>query len=363
MLAHLELRNFKSISSVDLDFGPLNVLIGANGSGKSNLVTFFRLIHALVNGELQDFVTQCGGAAACLHAWCGNAESPELKARLVFKRDSYTYNYKLVLSQLMNAFVFAEELLEIEDASGSLQRHALGSGHQESALATRELEGPVFEFVSLLQQCQFYQFHDTSATAALKQGSPMDDCKILASNGGNLSAFLYSLSLNYPQHYFRIVETVRQVFPHFGDFALRPGERGIVNLNWTEEGCEQVFDSNLLSDGTLRFIALATLLLQPSEKLPLIILVDEPELGLHPFALNLLASLIHNASHLAQVILATQSVEMIDSFEPETVIVAERPEHETVFKRLNSEKYVDWLQEYSLGELWKKNVLGGRPSK
>jgi predicted ATPase len=118
----------------------------------------------------------------------------------------------------------------------------------------------------------------------------------------------------------------------------------------------------VLSDGTLRFICLTTLLLQPKSLLPDTLLIDEPELGLHPFAINLLADMLQEAAESKQVIVSTQSVELLNAFQPEDVVVVQREEDASVFKRLDKAALSDWLaDDYSLGELWKRNILGGRP--
>jgi predicted ATPase len=168
--------------------------------------------------------------------------------------------------------------------------------------------------------------------------------------------------------YRRIVETIRQIAPWFGDFVLQPSEKNkrFILLNWRERGSDMVFDSQALSDGTLRAMGLVTLLLQPTEDLPSLVVIDEPELGLHPYAIVTLAALMKQAACHCQIIAATQSTALLDQFRPEDVIVVDRDDRASVFRRVPeqmSEKQLDeWLAEYSLGELWEKNVLGGGPA-
>ena len=163
-----------------------------------------------------------------------------------------------------------------------------------------------------------------------------------------------------------IVNVIRSIAPFFDQFYLQPDEINSqqIFLRWREQGSEQLFNAHSLSDGTLRMICLTTLLLQPEP--PDTIIIDEPELGLHPFAIAKLAAMLKSASQKAQIIISTQSVTLLDHFEPSDVIVAERVEEqngrsETVFKRQSEESLSDWLQEYTLGQLWEKNVMGGRP--
>jgi predicted ATPase len=199
----------------------------------------------------------------------------------------------------------------------------------------------------------------------MKKTADVDDNRYLRTDGSNLAAFLYLLREKHEDSYSIIVRTVRQVAPFFRDFALEP--RGLnpnkINLEWSHEGTDAYFDASSLSDGTLRFMALATLFLQPAEYRPSVILVDEPELGMHPYAITLLAALMKQASTEAQVVVSTQSSLLLDHFEPEEVLVAERVDGATRFNRLESSKLEPWLKSYSLGQLWEKNELGGRPGR
>ncbi len=167
------------------------------------------------------------------------------------------------------------------------------------------------------------------------------------------------------EYYRRIIATIRLAAPHFGDFELEPSKLNPnrILLNWKEIGSEYLFGPHQLPDGLLRFMALTTLFLQPEDEIPNIIVIDEPELGLHPYALNILIGMVRKVSHRAQVILATQSVSVLDQFETENIIVVERIEGSTRFKRPDPKKLESWLEEYSLGELWEKNVIGGRPQR
>lgn len=134
---------------------------------------------------------------------------------------------------------------------------------------------------------------------------------------------------------------------------------GFISLEWEEKDSDMYLDATNLSDGTLRFIALATLLLQPN--LPHTIIIDEPELGLHPAAINKLGALIKRASAKNQLIIATQSIELINNFSIDDLIIVERNNNQSTFSRLNEEDFSNWREEYSVGELWEKNVIGGRP--
>ena len=209
-----------------------------------------------------------------------------------------------------------------------------------------------------------YHFNDTSADSAIRQAQPLRDNLLLKPNGGNLGPFLRHLNERHPPQVTRIVETVRMVAPYFGDFVYRedPGER--VGLEWHEAGDpDTVWGQSQLSDGTLRFICLATLLLQPEHMQPQAILIDEPELGLHPYALTILAALLQRASEARPVVVSTQSVDLVNEFQPEDVVVVDRRDGASIFSRLDSDELADWLKDHSLGELWMMNALGGRPER
>ncbi|MFD0708351.1 AAA family ATPase [Photorhabdus akhurstii] len=193
----------------------------------------------------------------------------------------------------------------------------------------------------------------------------INDNDYLREDGANLAAFLYRLQKNHILHYKRIVKTIQMVAPFFGDFYLRPtsDNTDYIQFEWTEKEQDIPFKASELSDGTLRFILLTTVLLQPEDYMPSSIIIDEPELGLHPYAINVLAGLIKNASSKHQLIISTQSVELVDQFDADDLIIVDKQQGVSTFKRLNSDFLSEWLEDYSLGELWKKNLLGGRPQR
>jgi predicted ATPase len=216
-----------------------------------------------------------------------------------------------------------------------------------------------------LKSWKIYHFHDTSVSAPVKKARDINDNIYFRPDASNLAAFLYLLKETRNEYYEAIRDTIRLVTPFFDDFLLKPNRENenMIKLEWREKGSDFPFQAYHLSDGTLRFICLATLLLQP--ELPSTILIDEPELGLHPYAIVILASLMQSAAERTQLIVSTQSVSLVNQFDAEDLLVVERREHdhkyETVIGRVDSEKLDAWLEEYALGELWEKNVLGGRP--
>lgn len=367
-LSRLTLKGFKSIREMDLSFGDINVLIGANGAGKSNLLSFFRMLNAIGDNNLQLFVGKQGGANALLHH--GRKRTPQLEATMHIEIPTGNNTYQMTLTAIApNDLMFAEELVtHTPTGSPNPPRSTLlGGGYRESRLPDFIAGDATARTVKwTIDRWRHYHFHDTSPEAPIKQSGDIRDNRYLRSDGSNLAAFLYMLKNTYPKHYGQIRDTVRQAAPFFDDFILEPDamNTNYIGLAWKERASDVSFFADQLSDGTLRFIALTTALLQPEtlSTMPHIILIDEPELGLHPYAITLLSAMIRSASKKAQIIVSTQSVTLVDELEqPEDVIVVDRAGGHSTFKRLDSKTIEAWLEDYSLGELWKKNVIGGRP--
>lgn len=361
----LTIEGFKSIQRLDdFQLRRLNVLIGANGAGKSNFVGFFRLLHELIEKRLQVAVTTEGGADACLYL--GPKVTPQLTATLYFGDNGYEFMLKPTVD---NRFVFADEVTIFSGAYGT-SKDSLGSGHVEAKLKDFKddpgktgLHGVPYHVFRALSRWVVYHFHDTSTTAGVRRQGPINDNEILRPNAENLAAFLRRIQQTDRVTYERIRDVVRLAAPFFDDFKLRPvtANSELIQLEWLQKDSDYPFRASQLSDGTLRFICLATALLQRT--LPSTVLFDEPELGLHPYALTLLANLFQQAAQRGQVIVSTQSAPLLNEFSPEDVVIVERSEGQSIFRRLDPADLNEWLQEYSLGELWQKNILGGRPRR
>jgi predicted ATPase len=355
----IEIQGFKSIRDLDLELRPLNVLIGANGAGKSNFISAFKLLNQIIERNLQLYVGKSGGADTLLHF--GRKVTQEIAIRLHV--GAYGYYARLVPSS-GDSLIFADEQYWHPDMLHQPKLFHLDSGHSETQFGRRLADPTVRipdETFQTLKNGRVYHFQDTSDSAKIKLTGDLDDNAFLRTDGANLAAFLYRLQQTRPDDYYRIVDTIRLVAPFFDDFMLRPSPLNVskIQLEWREKGSDSYFKADRFSDGTLRFICLTTLLLQPN--LPSPILIDEPELGLHPYAISLLASLLQSASTRTQIIITTQSVPLVDHFAPEDIIVVERHNGPSSFKRLSTPEIIDWLEDYSLGELWEKNIIGGRP--
>ncbi|MDX6500788.1 MAG: hypothetical protein QOG23_4048 [Blastocatellia bacterium] len=366
LLKRVELNGFRSIKEADVSLGALNILIGANGAGKSNFVSFFKMMNEMMGERLQQFVSTTGRAQSNLYF--GPKVTPQLTARLEFeaKNGSDTYFMRL-FHAAADTLVFAEETLSFlrKNWTGHPQEVSLGTGHQETRVGQAAKEGDRVATVlrKLLNNCRVFHFHDTSQTALVRQYHYIGDHRFLMPDAANLAAVLYRWKEGTDSVYERIVRTIRQIAPFFDDFDLWPqgtGGKDII-LNWRHRKSDLIFGPHQLSDGTLRAICLITLLLQPEDELPLLIVVDEPELGLHPYALNVIASLFQAAAHHTQVLISTQSSTFLDNFQPEDIIVVERDGEASKFTRPDAVALGEWLDEYSLGEVWEKNVIGGGP--
>lgn len=368
-LARITIKGYKSIRELDLELKPLNVLIGANGAGKSNFVGTFRLLNQLVNGNLQLHIGRAGGAGQLLYY--GNQTTQRLELGLQFQTGIGLvngYQCSLVLA-VGDTLVFEDEVAYFRDQNQYPRPYEvpMGSGHSESKLfATAQTRSDVALYtLQAMRSWQIYHFHDTSETAKVKQTGDLDDNLFLRPDAANLAAYLYFLRERKEAHYRNIIDVIRLAAPFFDDFSLRasPLNPNKIKLEWRERGSDTYFDANSLSDGTLRLMSLATLLLQPEDRLPAVILLDEPELGLHPYAITLLAELLRSTSAHTQIVVATQSVTLVNHFEPENIIVVDRQEGQSAFKHLPSDAVESWLEEYGLGDLWEKNILGGRPTR
>lgn len=349
---------YKSIRELrDFPLRDLNVLIGANGAGKSNFIGVFRLLNEIIEERLQLFVQKQGGPDALLHG--GRGQTERLHAEFYFARNGYKFD---LVPTADNRLVFEDERSWFGGAlyPGSYSA-SMGSGHEESKLKTATDRYSPYVRGSVTNW-RVYHFHDTSESAKVKQKHAANDNLRLKPDAANLAAYLRMLKKSHEPEYRRIVETIRLVAPFFDDFVHREDEPEIVELEWLQKGNPDTpFKAHMLSDGTLRFMCLATLLLQPSDKLPETVLIDEPELGLHPYAISVLADMFKQVAEERQLIVSTQSVELLNELEPEDVVVVDQEDGASTFKRFSRDELAGWLELYSMGELWKRNVLGGRP--
>lgn len=353
MLQNIKIEGFKSIKTLDLKLSSINLLIGSNGVGKSNFISFFKLVNNIYEQRLQQYSMK-SGVDNLLHY--GRKNTSEIKGYLDFGNNAYKFN--LLPTDEDTFFIGRED--SILNYSNQYNKTFYDENIKESRIKEKYRIRDNY-LCEQLESYKIYHFHDTGIYASLRSTANINDNRYLKAEGNNLAAFLYYLQEKYPKH-FKIIEMIIQsVFPFFDRFDLAPFflDENKIELEWYEkEHPEHLFYARHLSDGTLRFIALTTLLLQPD--LPSTIILDEPELGLHPFAIAKLAGMIKKASIHSQIIIATQSVNLVNEFSADDIIVANREDNQTVFKRQSEESLKTWLEDYSIGELWEKNVIGGR---
>ncbi len=354
MLQNIKIEGFKSIKTLDLKLNPINLLIGSNGVGKSNFISFFKLVNNIYEQRLQQYSLK-SGVDNLLHY--GRKNTNEIKGYLNFGHNAYSFQ----LSPTENDTLFISiEKSYYFPAKNNLyfDRDNLKESLIKGSSTTRD------KYLSEhLESYKIYHFHDTSSSAPLRSKANTNDNRSLKEDGGNLPAYLYYLQEIHPLNFKRIEKIIQSVVPFFDRFNLSPAflDEEKILLEWTEkEHPETYFNANHLSDGSLRFIALVTLLMQP--KLPKVIIIDEPELGLHPTAINKLSGLIKSAAAKdCQVIVSTQSVTLLNNFEAEDTITVDKENNQSVFRRLDKEVLSNWIEDYSIGELWTKSIIKGQP--
>lgn len=361
MLKEIIIENYKSIEKATIELGQINVLLGANGSGKSNLLSLFELLKSLYDQRLGVYGLQKGGMNNLLYG--GLKRSERIHALFNFdNRNAFWMN--LISDQQGRPII--EMTGDYFNGNGVDRDYKLwhpqvwDRGVPESNIRNEKTwrAGYIREHLSSFT---VYHFHDTSWTSPMRQASQIDDNRALRHDASNLAAFLYLLQQKFPQPFHFIEKTIQSVAPYFKSFHLVPRELdpASISIAWEERGTDLLFGAYAFSDGMMRFVALAVLLLQPNP--PQIIILDEPELGLHPKAIAKLSAMIKYASRQTQIIVATQSAELLDGFSPEDVLIVGREQGSSTFTRLNEKELADWLDEYTLSELWAMNKLGGRP--
>ena len=367
----LHIKGFRSLADVEINGMPrAAVLIGANGSGKSNLVRFFEMMDWMIGARrLNEFVQRRGGADDQLFG--GTKTSPRMEAELAIRTESGRNDYRFALGHAHpDRFIFMNEEFRFtrEGFGSDAPWQPIGSGHTEaliveaaqSAASVAINQKTAGALVHLLRRCAVYQFHDTSDDSPLKKKWESEDNNCLRSDGGNLAAVLLRLEQGDFRRFESICDHIRRVLPIFDRFQIKE-DYGKVLLRWKAKGLDKTIGAHLTSDGSLRLFAIVTLLNLPSKMLPDVLILDEPELGLHPAAVALVGDMIKVLAEDRQVIVATQSPLLVDQFDLDEILVLELRSMRTEIHRYNEIEYRDWLEEYTTGELWEKNVIGGCP--
>ena len=343
----IKIKGYKSIKDAEISLRPINILIGANGSGKSNFLSFFEFLHHLYEKKMTEYVALNGGENKFLHH--GVKVTKRIEAHLSFNNNVNGYAFELVKGD--DGFVFEHEDL--------VHR----GNHQDIAFYKTEArikhnDNFRADYIrNHIQGLKKFHFHDTGKTAPFNNVSHVpNDTYFLYEKGENIAAFLFKIQTENPIVYRRIVKMIQSIAPYFSDFFLQPNTEGYIRLQWQDKYSSTTYGATDLSDGTVRFIALTVLFMQPD--LPQTIIIDELELGLHPFALAKLAGMIKSAAaKKAQVIVATQSTDLISHFLPDDVIAVDSQDGASIFNRLKEEDLAIWLNDFALGDLWKRNII------
>lgn len=347
----IEIKGYKSFKNLTLDLSSINILIGSNGSGKSNFLSFFEFLNRLYEQKLTEYVALNGGLDK--YFFQGSKTTDTIYAKIDFKDNFYLFELK----EGDNRFVLSKEGLGYH--SGYYDIAGFGNEANVKSYSSLLRADYIKKYLSEIKK---YHFHDTGESSPFtKESNIINDVYYLYEKGENIAAFLYSIRENEPVAYKRIVRVIQSIAPYFSDFYFNVSATDTVRLQWTDKFSSTVYEPTYLSDGTVRFIALTTLFLQPVP--PKVIIIDEPELGLHPLAIQILAGMIKSvAAKGTQVIIATQSADLITNFDAEDVITVNQVEGISVMNRLPLEALDVWLDDCTLGDLWKQNILkGGQP--
>lgn len=370
-LEHLVVEGLGPIRRVELDLTTdITVLIGANGSGKSNLVNALELVARIWDDSFQDYLYRREGISNILFEdGEGRAEHILIELLPGFNEDDRRSGYGVILAPDLlgdsdRARIQEQRLFQTgsgrSDIQRSIFRHGLRSSVRQIA-DSEEARRYVENLTPVLEGCRVFHFDDVSGDAPAKGWSTVGDDLSLRSDAENIAAYLLRVRGDHSRHYQRIVAAVRAAAPFFDDFVLEPSSNERIRLRWRQRGLDRTFLAREASDGMLRFICLATLLLGPDR--PATIILDEPELGLHPAAIHLLAEMVRIAGRNGhKVILATQSVSLVSHFELSEIVIVDRVDGATAVHRPDEDLLKAFLDDYSTGTPWEMNLLGGRPS-
>ena len=362
-LKSFTIKGYKTIQAIEnFEPRPINILIGPNGAGKSNFISFFKFLSWMLNsdGKLQEHVAYLGGANDILHDGADVTKSIDAYIELETNTGFSEYQFSLMFAK-PDKLVFREEKYRFSrfKKEETARWNSCGVGHEEAKLPTINNTTSTV-ILNLLRKLIVYQFHNTSDTAPMRLKWSQADGRWLKQNGENLASFLFRLQESEKPYYQRIVKYIRLVLPFFDDFVLYP-EFGQILLRWKEKGTTKEFNAGQASDGMLRTIALISLLGQNPKDLPAVLFLDEPELGLHPSAIDAVAGLIKAASSHCQVFVATQSISLVNNFELDDLVVIDRKGRNSAYHRPDTEHLEAYLEAFSTGQIWEKNVIGGRP--
>ena len=377
----VRIRGYRSLLDVDLPLHGLNVLIGPNGAGKTSLIEVFLLLADAMNERLASALSDLGGIAQVLTRDVGDSVLLELEAPS--KAFPHPLRYELEIAPLGVGYEIKRERLSQEQTrgperpfvfvdnvpgrprffwEGALVAPTWEFDEKETALAqmsrTLRTYPETEELRRGLASVAHFATLDVSKRAVVRLPQELRPVSAPGANGQDLYAFLYTLRADHPDRYERLQDILRVAFPGFRQAEFPLVASGQATMAWYDVFSKPLYPPQL-SEGTLRFIWLAALLLSPNP--PGITLIDEPEVSLHPELLRLLAGLLQEASMRTQLIVATHADRLIRWLKPDEVLIADKSEGASTLTRADTLDLKQWLEEYTLDELWLMGEIGGRP--
>jgi predicted ATPase len=383
----IQVQGFRRLRDFHLRLEPLNVMIGANGSGKTSLLEVFSLLAASASGGLKETIHNLGGVNLNLTASEYSDTSAAEEMRFGLEKSvpgNAPLKYSVSLRQAgANYQIPNESFTQHQDVTKPGPHKHFDAGYGDVRYydpAARKLVIPAWEhdpqesalsqvpkmyqapedFRKTLASSTHYHGLDVGSRAPVRLPQPMREAKLPGRDGEDLVSCLYWMREAGPDRFETIQDTIRAAFPGFERLNFPPVAAGTLALTWKEKGMKHPFFMHQLSEGTLRFLWLVTLLYSPG--LTGVTMIDEPEVSLHPELLSILADCLREASQRTQLIIATHADRLVRFLSPGDVVVMDVQEDGTTRATRAIDLNLDaWLDDYTLDQVWQHGTLGGRP--
>lgn len=378
----ITIEGYRRLFNVQIDMRdrPLTVMIGANGVGKTSLLEIFSLLAASANAQLANKISELGGLPDIVTRDRANSIAISLSMsvpgyapldyQLEVALKGFTYEIALETLTQQNNRHALEPLKYIESRGldviyfNTEDRALLRPNWDHNPLETSLAQVPKMyqepeKLRKRLASCTFYGALNVAPKSPVRLPQSMRPASLPGANGEDLVSCLYYLRETDPERFEIIEDTLTAAFPDFERLGFPPVAAGTITMTWKDKNFSKPIYMHQLSEGTLRFIWLITLLQSPG--LTAVTLIDEPEVSLHPELLRLLADMMREASQKTQLIVATHSDRLIRFLKPEEVLVCDAEDGLTTMRWGDSFNLEHWLEEYSLDQVWAMNLMGGRP--
>lgn len=378
----ITIEGYRRLFNVQIDMRdrPLTVMIGANGVGKTSLLEIFSLLAASANAQLANKISELGGLPDIVTRDRANSIAISLSMSV----PGYApLDYQLEVALKGFTYEIALETLTQQNNRHALEpfKHIDSRGLDVKYFSTEDqkllrpnwdhnpLETSLAQVPKMYQEpenirnrlasCTFYGALNVAPKSPVRLPQSMRPTSLPGANGEDLVSCLYYLRETDPERFEIIEDTLAATFPDFERLGFPPVAAGTITMTWKDKNFSKPIYMHQLSEGTLRFIWLITLLQSPG--LTAVTLIDEPEVSLHPELLRLLADMMREASQKTQLIVATHSDRLIRFLKPEEVLVCDAEDGLTTMRWGDSFNLEHWLEEYSLDQVWAMNLMGGRP--